>query len=355
MRVSSADVSYSGWDRLRRAESSVVTEISAADPDLDRACRGDGEAFARLVGPVRPELHAHCYRMLGSTHDADDALQDALVRAWRGLAGLRDAAALRSWLYTVATRACLDAIDRRGRRALPVDLGPANPAAELGSTPVGEVAWLEPYPSADLPAGRYEQREAVELAFVAALQHLPGNQRAALLLVEVLGFAPVEIAAMMETSVASVNSALQRARRIVATKVPAAGQQRTLRTLGDARLREIAGGYADALERGDADALVALLTEDVTWSMPPLAEWYAGRPDVMAFAVKVPLTDCGAWRHRFTEANGQPAVASYLDRGDGYEPWSIDVLTIRDDRIAAVTSFIGAHHFPAFDLSAAPD
>ena len=322
-----------------------MTEVSA---DLDLARSGDRAAFDRLVAPLRQELHAHCYRMLGSTHDADDALQEALLRAWRGLGGFERRGSVRSWLYTVATRTCLDAVARRGRRALPMDLGPANPAAEPGSTPVGEVAWLEPYPTAGLPAGAYEQREGVELAFVAALQHLPGNQRAALLLVEVLGFTPAEIATMMETSVASVNSALQRARRIAATttsRQPAPD---------DPRLRRIAGDYADALERGDAEALVALLTQDVTWSMPPMAEWYAGRTDVLAFAVGVPLTGCGRWQHEFTEANGQPAVASYLDRGEGYRAWSIDVLTVRGDRIAAVTSFVGADHFPVFGLPLTP-
>jgi RNA polymerase sigma-70 factor, ECF subfamily len=331
-----------------------VTEVSAAGgSDLDLVRAGDGAAFDRLVAPLRRELHAHCYRMLGSTHDADDALQEALLRAWRGLARFEQRGSVRSWLYSVATRTCLDAIGRRGRRALPMDLAPPAGSVAVGSAP--EVAWLGPYPSADLvgtsPGGRYEQREAVELAFVAALQHLPGNQRAALLLVEVLGFAPAEIAAMMDTSVASVNSALQRARRIVATKVPAASQQRTLRTIGDERLRQLAGGYADALERGDADALVALLTEDVTWSMPPLTAWYQGLAAVTDFAVRVPMTACGAWRHRLTTANGQPALAAYRATDNGsYAAWSIDVLTLGADRIAAVTSFIGAEHFPPFGL-----
>jgi RNA polymerase sigma-70 factor (ECF subfamily) len=333
-----------------------VTEGSAdirVDADLEQARAGDGAAFDRLVGPLRRELHAHCYRMLGSTHDADDALQEALLRAWRGLAGFERRGSVRSWLYAVATRTCLDAAARRGRRALPMDLEP--PAATIALEVAGEIAWLGPYPGDGLtgtsPGGRYEQREAVEIAFVAALQHLPGNQRAALLLVEVLGFTPAEIAAMMDTSVGSVNSALQRARRIVATKVPAPSQQRTLRALGDERLRRLAGGYADALERGDADALVALLTEDVTWSMPPLPAWYQGLASVTEFAVRVPMTDCGGWRHRLTTANGQPAVAAY--RGSGpYTAWSIDVLTVRGDRIAAVTSFIGAEHFPAFGLPA---
>jgi RNA polymerase sigma-70 factor (ECF subfamily) len=296
--------------------------------------------------------------MLGSTHDADDAVQDALLRAWRGLTGLRAAGALRSWLYTVATRVCLDAAERRRKRALPVDLGPASDAAVLRDEPAGEIAWLGPYPSArlvDVPAGpsaRYEQRVAVELAFVAALQHLPGNQRAALLLVEVLGFTPAEIAAMLDTSVASVSSALQRARRIMASKVEPASQQSTLRSIGDARVRELVDGFSDALERGDAATLVALLSQDVTWSMPPLPHWYAGLAAVTDFAVCVPLTGCGLWRHLPTSANGQPAVASYrcVDDSGVFTAWSINVFGVRDAQIADITSFIGPEHFAAFGL-----
>ena len=192
----------------------------------------------------------------------------------------------------------------------------------VGDAPLADVAWLGPYPDAGLtsdlagPDARYEQREAVELAFVAALQHLPGNQRAALLLFEVLGFSAAEIAATMDTTTASVNSALQRARRIVAEKIPSPAQQQTLREIGDARLREIVAGFSAALERGDADALVALLTEDVTWSMPPLPHWYHGLEAVTDFAVQVPMTRCPSWRHLPASANGQPAVAFYLGNDD---------------------------------------
>jgi RNA polymerase sigma-70 factor (ECF subfamily) len=339
-----------------------VSEISTASadpvedgPDLARARGGDDDAFTRLVEPLRRELHAHCYRMLGSTHDADDALQDALVRAWRGVAGFEGRSSLRSWLYTVATRTCLDTVKGRGKRALPIDLGPASDHALVGDIPLSDVEWLGPYPDAGLeggPASRYEQREAVELAFVAALQHLPGNQRAALLLFEVLGFSAAEIATTMDTSVASVNSALQRARRIIAEKVPSRTQQQTLRLLDDTRLREIVAGYSSALERGDADALVALLTEDVTWSMPPMPHWYRGVDAVMDFAVSVPLTTCGSWRHLPTSANGQPAVACYLwdEAAGAHLCWSINVLTLRGERISEITSFIGREHFTAFGL-----
>ncbi|NIJ13694.1 RNA polymerase sigma-70 factor (ECF subfamily) [Saccharomonospora amisosensis] len=328
--------------------------------ELARAQAGDGDAFSRLVAPLRGELHAHCYRMLGSAHDADDALQEALVRAWRGLAGYTGRGSLRSWLYTVATRCCLDSVQRKSRRALPVDLGPASERAVVGDAARTDLAWLGPYPDHDTrpgfrePGARYEQREAVELAFVAALQHLPGNQRAALLLFDVLGFSAVEIARAMRTSTASVNSALQRARRIVADKVAPRTQQRTLREVGDARVREITTRFSAALERGDADALVALLTEDVTWSMPPLPHWYQGLAAVTDFAVRIPLTGCGAWRHRPTRANGQPAVACFLwdDEVGAYLAWSINVLTLRGDRITEITSFVGGEHFELFGLPA---
>ncbi|MFI7644627.1 sigma-70 family RNA polymerase sigma factor [Micromonospora sp. NPDC049460] len=326
--------------------------------DLGRAREGDDEAFTRLVQPLRRELHAHCYRMLGSTHDADDAVQETLLRAWRGLARFEERSSLRSWLYTIATRVCLNIVESRGRRPLPVDLGPSSDRAVLDDRPLTEFAWLGPYPDAGLgdgpsaPSARYEQREAVELAFASALQHLPGNQRAALLLFDVLGFSAAEIANTMNTSTTSVNSALARARRVIAEKVPPQSQQQTLRKIDDARVRQIVARFSTAFERGDADALVALLTSDVTWSMPPMAHWYRGIEAVTDFAVRVPLTGCGSWRYRPTTANGQPAVGFYLgnDQAGPHLGWSITVLTLRDERIAEITSFLGAEHFPAFAL-----
>jgi RNA polymerase sigma-70 factor, ECF subfamily len=328
-----------------------VSEVLPADPNLALAREGDDAAFTRLVAPLRKELHAHCYRMLGSVHDADDAVQDALLRAWRALARFEGRSSLRSWLYTVTTRTCLDSIERRGRRALPVDLGPSSDRAMVDDAPRTDIAWLSPYPDAALGDG-YERREAVELAFVAACQHLPGNQRAALLLFEVLGFSVAEIAEMMDTSTTSVNSALARARRVVAKRVPRATQQQTLRTIGDTRIRQIVAGYTTALEHGDADALVALLTEDVTWSMPPLPHWYTGRAAVTDFATRVPLASCGSWRHVATTANGQPAVAGYLrdTTSKVHRAWAINVLTLRDDGIAEVTTFIDRALFARFGL-----
>lgn len=311
----------------------------------------DGEEFAVLVAPLRRELHAHCYRMLGSTHDADDALQDALVRAWRGLGAFEGRSTLRRWMYAVATRCCLDSIAAQRRRALPIDLGPSSSDPVVDDVPRTDVAWLGPYPDNGVEL-EYEQREAVELAFVAALQHLPGNQRAALLLFEVLGLSAAEIAETMHTSAASVNSALQRARAALAERAPSRSQQQALRTLGDARLRELVTGFTTALERRDADALIALLSADVTWSMPPLPNWYRGIDTVSAFVRAVPLGSCGRWRTREVTANAQPAVALYLrtDEIDDYRAWSLNVLSVQGDAISEVTSFIGVDTMAGFGL-----
>ena len=339
-------------------KSSEEFAAGADQADLARARDGDEAAFTRLVTPLRRELHAHCYRMLGSFHDADDAVQEALVRAWQGLARFEGRSTLRTWLYTVATRTCLNLIDARGRRALPVDLSPSSERAVLDQAPRTDVAWLGPYPDAELPdaptspEARYEQRESIELAFVAACQHLPGNQRAALLLFDVLGFSAAEIAEMMDTSTTSVNSALARARRVLAEKASGQSQQRTLRAIGDARARELAAGFADALTEGDTKAFIALLTEDATWSMPPLPHWYRGIDAVTDFAVEVPIKRCPSWRYRLTGSNGQPAIAFYLgpEPSGPHHAFSIAVLTVRGDRIAEITSFIDSGHFSPFGL-----
>lgn len=318
---------------------------------LARARAGDSAAFDLLVGPLRPELHAHCYRMLGSVHDADDALQEALVRAWRGFADFAGRGTLRSWLYTTATRSCLNLVAARGRRALPIDVESSSGRAVLDGVPRTDIAWLGPYPDAALEA---EQRESVELAFVAALQHLPGNQRSALLLFDVLGFSVTEIAGMMDTSTTAVNSALARARRIVAAKVPERSQQRTARDLGDARLRELVAAFCAAFERRDAQTLVRLLTDDVTWSMPPMTQWYQGIAAVMDFAVAVPLTLCPSFRMLPVGANGQSAVAFYVaaSPAEPHEPWSITVVTLRGGEIKGLTSFLDPAAFAAFGLPA---
>ena len=241
----------------------------ALDPrTLEAAVRGDERAFEDLIAPYRAELHAHCYRMLGSLHDAEDALQDGLLRSWRGLAGFEGRSSLRSWLYRIATNSCLRMIERRPKRVLPVDYGPPTEAHGASGEPLAETVWLEPLPDgmagiADGRAGpeaRYEQRESVELAFVAALQHLPARQRAVLILRDVLGFAPAEIAEALDTSAAAVSSALQRAHRTIDDLLPEQSQQATLRALGDERLRGIVATYVEAWERNDVDAILAMLT-----------------------------------------------------------------------------------------------
>jgi RNA polymerase sigma-70 factor (ECF subfamily) len=310
------------------------------------------DEFTELAAEYQAELRAHCYRILGSVHDAEDALQEALVRAWKGIDRFEGRASVRSWLYAIATNSALDIARHRSRREFAVDLGaPADLGAELDPTQT-ELPWLEPYPDQWLtlagqpsPEARYEQRESIELAFVAAVQHLPPLQRAVLLLREVAGFSAAEIAGQLGTSAGSVTSALQRARVTMAARGPASSQQSALRTLGDARTRDLVRQYADAVQNGDIRTLVGMLTEDVTWSMPPVPTWYRGLEPVRDFLVRYPLTD--RWRHRPTEANGQPAVGGYVyDEDVGrFIPASIDVLTLSPaagGKIAAVTGFLTA-------------
>jgi RNA polymerase sigma factor (sigma-70 family) len=280
----------------------------------------DARSFAELVEPHRRELHAHCYRMLGSVHDADDALQEALLGAWKGLDGFEGRSSLRSWLFTIATNASLRVLDGRRRREPPEELP------------------IEPYPDELL---RYEDREGVELAYVAALQLLPPNQRAALLLRDVLGFSARETADVLDTSVASANSALQRARAKLGREGPARSQQEVLRALGDDRSRELVARFVDAWNRADVAAIVAMLREDVTFSMPPLPTLH-GRDDVAAFLdVQVFRT---TWRFEATRAAGQPAIAGHRrDRDEGpFELRALTVLTFEGELVAAMAAFLGA-------------
>jgi RNA polymerase sigma-70 factor, ECF subfamily len=314
------------------------------------AAAGDEGAFERLVEPYRRELHAHCYRMLGSVFDADDALQDTLLRAWRGLSGFQGRSALRSWLYTIATNSCLTQISRRPKRVLPIDYGPATDPHTPPGEPIVESVWMEPYPDEALgvddafasPDARYEQREGIELAFVAALQHLAANQRAVLILREVMGFSAKETADMLETSVASVNSALQRARAAVEERVPEQSQQVALRSLGDDGLRKIVDRYVDVWERCDVEAFAAMLAEDATFAMPPLASWYRTREGIAIWARQSPMSGVWRWRSVLTRANGQPALAFYAwDEGaEAYLPFALNVLSFRGTEIIDVTAFI---------------
>jgi RNA polymerase sigma-70 factor, ECF subfamily len=317
---------------------------------LAAARSGDEDAFRRLLEAYRGELHAHCYRMLGSVHDAEDALQDASLRAWRGLARFEGRSSLRSWLYKIATNACLNAIARRPKRVLPLDYGPSSdPHDGPPGRPLVETVWIEPYPDERLgiedglasPEARYEQRESVELAFTAAVQHLPATQRAVLILREVLGFSAREVADSLETTTASVNSALQRARKTIDERLPDESQQKTLRSLGDDKVRGIVERYMDAMGRGDVGKVVSLLADDAAWSMPPLASWYRGA-QIEGFLRIGPLSGEWRWRHVPAHVSGQAAIGSYTwDAAESaYLPFALDVLTLRGDRIAEITSFI---------------
>jgi RNA polymerase sigma-70 factor (ECF subfamily) len=323
---------------------------------LSTARRGDEDAYRRLVAPYQGELHAHAYRMLGSVHDAEDALQEALLRAWRGLPRFEGRSSVRSWLYRISTNTCLDVIARRPKRVLPIDYGPTADPHDAPGEPLIESVWVEPYADERLgvgdgfasPEAIYEQRESVELAFIAALQLLPANQRAVLILRAVLGFSAQEVADSLQTSVASVNSALQRARKTVDERLPEQSQQATLRALGDERLSEIVQAYMGALEQDDVDTVIALLTDDATWSMPPMPSWYRGREALVAFLTEYPLRE--RWRHIPTRANGQLAVGCYMwdEQRERYVAGVLDVLTLRGGAIQAVTGFISPWVFQRF-------
>jgi RNA polymerase sigma-70 factor (ECF subfamily) len=337
--------------------SAAPTTMSPLERELLTAAReGDDDAYRRLVEPRHAELHAHCYRMLGSVHDAEDALQDALLRAWRGLPRFEGRSSLRAWLYRIATNTCIDVVARRPKRVLPIDYGPAADPHDSPGEPLVESVWVEPYADERLgledgfaaPEARYERRESVELAFIAVLQHLPATQRAALILREVLGFSAQEVAESLDTTVASVNSALQRARKTVDERLPEQSQQATLRALGDERISQIVESYMEALDRADVDAVVSLLAEDATWSMPPMAKWYRGEEAVTAFLAEYPCRE--RWRHVPTRANGQLAVGCYMwnDETQGYDAAVLDILTLRGGEIAEVTGFVAPWVFERF-------
>jgi RNA polymerase sigma-70 factor (TIGR02960 family) len=289
--------------------------------------------FEALVAPHRSELHAYCYRLLGSVADADDALQEALLGAWRGLPGFEARGSLRSWLYRVTTNACLRLLAERPRRLLPSDHAPASDGVDVEPFVEGPL-WLEPYPAA-LDAS-YETLESVELAFVAALQYLPPLQRAALILTEVVGFSAAEVATLLETSVAAVNSALQRARGIATERMPRRSQQATLASLDDRAKQALVSSFVSAWSNGDVERLVALFTEDVRFSMPPIPTWFAGRDSVRRFfAERVFQTP---WRLVPCRASGQLAFACY--QGPAFTLGAFNVVTLRGEHVAAMTGFL---------------
>jgi RNA polymerase sigma-70 factor, ECF subfamily len=305
----------------------------------------------------RTALTGHCYRMLGSNVDADDAVQETMVRAWRGLESFGGRSSLRTWLYRIATNVCLDALQARSRRERPVEAGPAgtveDPLLERPRT-----HWLEPIPNARAlpatadPGELVVLRESIRLAFVAALQHLPPRQRAALLLAEVLGWSAAEVAECLETSVAAINSALQRARATLATReVTAAPGELT-----DSQ-SELVARFVDAFERYDMDALEALLREDAAMSMPPFTLWLQGHEAIRAWLLGRGAA-CRGSRLVPTSANGLPAFGHYKpgEPGEPLAPWSLVVLELAGDRLAAMTYFLDtATLFPLFGLPPALD
>jgi RNA polymerase sigma-70 factor (TIGR02960 family) len=292
--------------------------------------------FEAEVAPYRGELLAHCYRMLGSLHDAEDAVQESLVRAWRGLDTFDGRGPIRPWLYRIATNRCLTLIEKRARRELPADLSPG--------APLTEVAWLSPFPDHLLgPEAGAEQREGIELAFVAALQHLTGVQRAVLVLRDVLGFSAAEVASQLDTSVAAVNSGLQRARRTLAERRPVADQRPA-----DATVKDLADRYAAAWEANDVDAIVAMLAEDATFSMPPLPDWFRGRDAIRGFLLSGPMPY--RWRLVRVRANGQLAFASYMREEGSFNLVAVDVVRLRGGEIAEVVAFLDRKIGPDFGL-----
>jgi RNA polymerase sigma-70 factor (ECF subfamily) len=329
---------------------------------LEAAQRGDDDAFGRLAGPYRGELHAHCYRMLGSAADAEDALQETLLRAWRALPRFEGRSSVRSWLYKIATNVCLKVIERRPRRVLPVDLGPAANPSDGPVEPMTEAVWLEPYPDERLgcgsglasPEARYEQREGVELAFIAALQHLPARQRAVLILRDVLGFSARETAAALETTSVSVDSALQRAHKTVDQRLPEQSQQATLRSLSDGALRQVVQRYVTAWESNDVDAVVAMLAEDAKLAMPPLPAWYRGREQVASFLRIGPLAGATRWRLIPVRANAQIAFGGYAwdAKTQTFTLHALDVLTLRGAQIGEITAFLTPGAVGGFGLPA---
>jgi RNA polymerase sigma-70 factor, ECF subfamily len=317
---------------------------------LDAASGGDERAFRELVEPYRSRLQAHCYRMLGSLQDAEDAVQEALLRAWRGLPRFERRSSFKSWLYRIATNTCLRLIERRPKRVMPIEYGPAADPADPLDEPLLESVWIDPYP--DVPEASYEERESVELAFIAALQHLPPRQRAVLIMRDVLNFSANEVAELLETSPAAVNSALQRAHKLVDDRLPEHTQQATLRTLGDERLRELVDHFVHAWERADVPAILDLLTDDATVAMPPRPTWFRGKQAIGAFFADVPLAPGARWRLVPTWANGQPAFGNYgwhADR-DRWVLHAIDVLTISDSGIADITAFLDPELVRRFGL-----
>ncbi len=305
--------------------------------------------FAARLEPFRRELQLHCYRMLGSLEDSEDLVQETFLRAWRSRARFAadGRAAMRAWLYRIATNACLDVLRRRPRRLMPPDVaGPGDPA--VPPAPPADLPWLQPYPTL---ADEIVARETIELAFIAAIQHLPPRQRAVLVVRDVLGLPAKVAAALLEASEAAVNSSLQRARATLRQRLGERGEWERSASRSEQE-RELLRRYVDAHERADIDALAALLREDARLTMPPHPVWYDGREAILVAAAPAFDPAFGRLRAVATEANRQPAVAHYLRRPGATEdePLAIDVLRVEDGLIVEITSFAWPELFPAFGV-----
>jgi len=341
--------------------TAISSAAGRADTEalLSAAVAGDADAFRMLTAPHRRELLVHCYRMLGSLDDADDAVQETLLKAWRRLVGFEGRATLRAWLYRIATNVCLDALDHRSRRILPAAIvSPADPHLPADPDDV-DTPWLQPFPDALLdvadpdpladPATAVVRREHIELAFIAAVQHLPARQRAVLMLREVLGFSAAETADILNTTPPSVNSALQRARATLDAR-PLNGHAAPT---SPAKQADLVARYVQAWHAHDVSSLVALLREEATMAMPPTPSWYQGRDHIGIYLQRLFASPLGGHLRLVpTGANRQPALAVYARAGDGngYQPFAIKVLTVDSGLIAAITGFVDPGLFGRFAL-----
>ncbi|MGH2968886.1 MAG: sigma-70 family RNA polymerase sigma factor [Solirubrobacteraceae bacterium] len=332
-----------------------MTDLAAVERAAQGATR-ESEDLEHQLEQHRRELTAHCYRMLGSAFEAEDAVQETMVRAWRNLDRFEGRASLRSWLYRIATNVCLDMLNGKERRARPFDLGPSQTSEAALGAALPEATWIQPIPdSRVLPAGGdpaelAAAKETIRLAFLAALQHLPPRQRAVLILREVLHWKADEVAELLGSTVASVNSALQRARATIAAggvTATDAGQPR------DAEQRTLLDRYVDAFERYDMDALTALLHEDATLSMPPYDLWLRGHANIRGWMLGTGA-GCRGSRLVAVEANGSPAFGQYRRSPEGgFEPWALQVIEVSGDRIVGINAFLDTHTlFPLFGLPA---
>jgi RNA polymerase sigma-70 factor (ECF subfamily) len=329
-------------------------DITTREEAAGRTASGEAGELEALLEGHRAELTGYAYRMLGSAFEAEDAVQETMIRAWRGFDRFEGRSSVRSWLYRIATNVCLDMLKGRERRARPMDMGPAGTAEGPLGEPLVETAWIEPIPDGRVlpedgdPAELAESRESIRLAFVAALQHLPPRQRAVLILREVLRWKAGEVAELLDTSVVSVNSALQRARASLAATSASDEPSRPM----DEEQRALLARYVDAFERYDMDALTALLREDAFWSMPPYELWLRSHADVVAWCLG-PGIGCRGSRLVPTAANGSPAFGQYKPgETEGIlEPWSLQILEVSGDRIDGITFFLDtARWFPLFGL-----